>query len=226
MTDTTTMPITLSDRIASVLRARPVIIQLLRFAAIGSLNTALDFIILNLLTKHFGIGVDDSARLWMITGFSFALAIVQSYIWNRSWAFGESSGVSVFENAARLVLVGGLGFLAFVAVFVGASKEAHSIYYVLVLSTFVVTEIIFWFAFKLRFEQHESAGQQFATFLIVSLIGLAINATITVVATKVLTPGLEAYVNPDIIKNIGKVLATSFSLIWNFVGFKILVFKR
>lgn len=224
----------LSNRIEAILRNRPVIVQLLRFAAIGSINTALNFIILNFLTKQFpdnssgGFeGLEGSLlRLGIFAAISFAIAIIQSYIWNRAWAFGESSGVSVFQNALRLMMVGGLGFLAFVAVFFGAAKEATGIYYLMVLLGFMIIQIILWFTFKLRFGQHQGAATQFATFLLISLVGLGINSTIVVIATKIITPGLEMYVNPDLIKNVAAVMATAFSLIWNFVGYKIFVFKR
>lgn len=218
------MPLSLNDRITGLLKSRPVIIQLLRFAAIGSLNTALDFVILNLTSK--ALGINEGISLGVVSVIGFSIAIIQSYIWNRAWAFAESSGVSVFQNALRLFTVGGLGFLTFVAVFLGASYEAASAYYLLVLGAFVISEVILWFAFGLKFGQQQGAGVQFASFLIVSLVGLAINSTIVVLATKVITPGLEMYVNPDVIKNVAKVLATAFSLIWNFVGYKLLVFKR
>ena len=132
----------------------------------------------------------------------------------------------MFQNAFRLVMVGGLGFVAFAAVIVGAAYDASSMFFLLILAAFVVTEIILWFAFGLKFGQQQGAGTQFATFLIVSLIGLAINSTIVVVASKVITPGLEETVNADTIKNVAKIVATAFSLIWNFVGYKLLVFKR
>jgi putative flippase GtrA len=214
----------LNDRISILLRNRPVIVQLLRFAAIGSLNTALDFIILNYLTKSFDI--TEGVQLGAISMVGFSIAIIQSYIWNRSWAFAESSGISVFQNALRLVMVGGLGFAAFLAVFVGAGYEATSFYYLMVLVAFLISELVLWFAFRLRFGQQAGVSTQFATFLIVSLVGLGINAIIVVIATKIITPGLEEYVNPDLIKNVAKVLATAFSLIWNFVGYKLFVFKR
>ncbi len=215
----------LNDRIDSLLRTRPVIVQLLRFAAIGSLNTALNFIILNALTKHFHIE-GGTMGLGLISAISFAIAIFQSYVWNRAWAFGESSGVTVLQNAIRLMMVGALGAFSILAIFFGAAKEATSIYYFLLLGFFIVVEIILWQAFRLQFGRQEGATTQFATFLLISLIGLGINTIILVLSTKVITPGLEVYVNPDIIKNVAAVMATAVSLIWNFVGYKIFVFKR
>lgn len=220
----TELALSLNDRITAVLRSRPVIVQLLRFAAIGSLNTALDFVILNFVTKSFD--VTSGVTLGMLNVISFSAAIIQSYIWNRAWTFAESSGASVFQNAVRLIMVGGLGFLAFASVVIGAAYDASSLYFLMVLGAFVIVEVILWYAFGLKFGGQQGAGVQFASFLIVSLIGLAINSFIVVIATQVITPGLESTANADTIKNIAKILATAFSLIWNFVAYKLIVFKR
>lgn len=71
-----------------------------------------------------------------------------------------------------------------------------------------------------------SAGKKgnFLTFLVVTLIGLSIN-TGTVYA-------LTTYMGPDSTSsqtqwaNLAKVIATCFSLVWNFVGYKLIVFKK
>jgi putative flippase GtrA len=207
-----------------MLRSRPVIIQMLRFAAIGSLNTALDFVILNYVTKSFD--VSGGVELGALNVISFSAAIIQSYFWNRAWTFAESSGVSVFQNALRLILIGGLGFAAFLSVILGAAYTANNSFFLLILIAFLVTEIILWYAFRLRFGQQQGVGTQFASFVIVSLVGLAINSVIVVIATRVITPGLQDTVNVDSIKNVAKIVATAFSLIWNFVGYKLVVFKR
>lgn len=212
------------DRISALLQSRPVIIQLLRFAAIGAINTALDFIILNFVTKS--LGITSGVELGFLNILSFSAAIIQSYFWNRAWAFAASSGVSLIQNALRLVLVGGLGFLAFLAVVVGSGYEASSLFYLMVLVAFVVSEICLWVGFKLHFGGPQGAGAQFATFIFVSLIGLLINSLIVVLATNVITPYLEFYINSDVIKNVAKIVATAFSLIWNFMAYKLIVFKK
>ncbi len=214
----------LSVRVTGILQRRPVIMQLLRFAAIGSLNTALDIVILNYITKSFNVTSDFS--LGALNAISFAIAIIQSYLWNRAWSFAQNSGTTIFQNFVRLVLVGGLGFATFLAVFLGAANYAHSSFFLLVLVGFVVIEFILWMAFALRFGQKQGVGSQFTTFIIVSLIGLLINSVIIVVASNYITPYLETSVNADTIKNVAKIMATAVSLIWNFIGYKLIVFKK
>lgn len=64
----------------------------------------------------------------------------------------------------------------------------------------------------------------FVTFFAVTLIGLAINTGIVF--------GLTTYVPPLLVKsdklwaNLAKVLATGLSLIWNFLGYRLVVFKK
>lgn len=214
---------TLADKITAVLRAHPVIIQLLRFAAIGSLNTALDFIVLNLITKYFNVSFGLSLGQLNVIGFS--LAVVQSYLWNRAWTFSAGSSVGLLQNALRLVLVGGLGFSTFLAVVIGANYEASSLYFCYILIAFVVVEVLLWRALGLSFGSKE-AKTQFVTFLIISLIGLAINSAIVVLATKIIGPGLGSVLNEDSVKNIAKIVATAFTLVWNFIGYKLVVFRK
>ena len=212
-----------SQRIGDFLRRKPVIVQLLRFAAIGSLNTALDFIILNYITKSFDI--TSGTTLGVLNVVSFTAAIIQSYFWNRAWAFAESQGLSVFQNAYRLILVGGLGFVAFASVVIGAAYNAYNLYFLFILIGFVIVEIILWKAFNLKFgDKH--AGAQFATFVAVSLVGLLINSLVVVFASSIITPYLEFTINADTIKNVAKIMATAFSLIWNFLAYKLIVFRK
>jgi putative flippase GtrA len=209
--------------ITDLLRRKPIIVQILRFAAIGSLNTALDFLILNFITKSFN--VTSGITLGEINIIGFSAAVVQSYFWNKGWAFAESKGISIFQNAIRLVLVGGLGALAVILVLLGASKDALSLYYLILLIAFIVIEFSLWMGFGLRMEGGNGSSQ-FVRFIVVSLIGLLINSAIIVLATKVITPYLEFSINADIIKNVAKILATGVSLIWNFIGYKLIVFKK
>lgn len=64
----------------------------------------------------------------------------------------------------------------------------------------------------------------FITFAVVTLIGLSINTGIVY--------GLTTYVPPILVKsntlwaNLAKLAATGFSLIWNFIGYKLIVFKN
>lgn len=62
-------------------------------------------------------------------------------------------------------------------------------------------------------------------FLIVSLIGLGINSGIVYGVTNFVTPPFLE-IGPVSWINMAKIIATGASLIWNFMGYKFLVFKK
>lgn len=223
---TNTAPLSSYQKLTKLLAEKPVILQLLKFAAIGSLNTALDFIILNYLTKSAGITSGLSLGLINIIGFS--AATIQSYIWNRAWTFA-SSIASPIINAFRLILVGGLGFITFVAVFFGGLSSVSENYYLFILVVFLFAEILIWFGFKLSLKgsgQDKQIGHEFGAFVMISIVGGLINSSIVAGASYALAPNLANLINVDTIKNISKILATAVSLIWNFIGYKLFVFRK
>lgn len=216
---------TYNQKLTQLLAEKPVILQLLKFAAIGSLNTALDFIILNYVTKSFG--VTSGLNLGLLNFISFSTAMIQSYLWNRAWTFAATT-LSPLRNLFRLIIVGGLGFGSFALVFIGGLYSVVDTYYLFILIVFLIAEILIWYGFGLNLSQKVDVGasHQFGVFMIVSLIGLVINSAIIVGASIALAPMLTSMINADTIKNVAKILATAVSLIWNFVGYKLIVFKK
>lgn len=217
--------LTYNQKLTQLLASKPVILQILKFAAIGALNTALDFIILNYVTKSFG--VTSGLNLGLLNVISFGAAMIQSYLWNRAWTF-TASIVSPLANFLRLIVVGGLGFACFILVFVGGLYGVVDTYYLFVLVVFLIAEILIWYGFGLNLGNDSSSGvgHQFGVFMIVSVIGLLINSAIVVGASIALAPSLTSMINVDTIKNVAKILATLVSLIWNFIGYKLFVFKK
>lgn len=216
---------TYNSKLAQLLHEKPVILQLLKFAAIGTLNTALDFIILNYVTK--ALGIEAGFELGVLNVISFSAAIIQSYLWNKAWAF-SSVTLSPIKSFIRLVVVGGLGFISFLLVIIGAAYAVVDNYFLFILIAFLIAEIIIWYGFGLKLisQQGEHVGKQFLEFVVVSIIGLIINSVIVVIASSYLAEPLSNLINEDTIKNVAKILATCVSLVWNFVGYKLIVFKK
>lgn len=221
----TTAVIPGTNQIESLLKKYPVILQLMRFGAIGVINTGLDFLLLNLFSKL--LGVDSGTRLGVINVFTFSLAMVQSYFWNRYWAFGASD-VTIVRNAVRLAIVGTLGTGAVIAVLLGARQEFAPGYYFVLFTLFIIFEVVVWQAFGLNAAEGGTSftNQTFGTFVIVSVIGLAINSILVSIISQILAGQTDLFGNLDTIKNVAKIFATAASLIWNFLGYKLIVFRR
>lgn len=138
----------------------PLVGQFLRFAIIGLINTGVDFLILNLLI--WATGIKEGNGLIPLNIISFTIAVINSYILNKRWAFKDQT-------------------------------------------------------------QGETA-KKFTNFLIISVIGALINTAIVRFGSTNVEPmfGLSQVMWV----NVAKVVATGVSLVWNFVGYKLLVFKK
>lgn len=209
-----------SAKITGILQRYPVILQLCRFVAIGVLNTALDFLILNFISKT--LAITSGIQLGGLNVVGFSAAVIQSYFWNRYWAFGEQES-GIFKNFIRLVLVGFLGFMGMVTVLLGAAAGAQGVFYLVMLIAYIIFQVALWKGFGLGKQGavNVPAAAQFWNFLIVSIVGLVINSGLVAVLSGIVNIGSE-----DLTKNIAKILATVISLVWNFIGYKLIVFKR
>jgi len=142
----------------------------------------------------------------------------------------------VFYQAGKFVLVGGLNFLIdigilnllifltsiaagwFYSVFKGVS------FFVAVFNSYFLNK--FW-TFKASASDKPSTkkvGKEFFTFLIISLIGLALNNIIASLVVNWLGP--QWGISENLWANIGAVTASFLAMFWNFMGYKFIVFKK
>lgn len=205
--------------LAAFLEKHIVIYQFMRFACIGFLNTALNFLVLNSVSK--ALNISQGWSLGAVAVLAFALAVIQSYLWNRTWTFGTEQGVTLARNIVRLFSVGALGAVAIVFVLIGSNFDAPYYYYAAVLVVYLLLETVLWkiFGFHLSDFNHES--HSFIVFTTVTLVGLGINFVII----SLVSQNLEL-TGTDLDKNIAAILATCVSLFWNFTGYKVIVFKK
>ena len=207
------------EKVTQLLEKKPVIYQFMRFGCIGSMNTALNFLILNTVSKAFSIS--QGLSLGMVGALAFCGAVIQSYLWNRTWTFGGETGVSLFKNFERLVLIGLFGFVTVVIILVASKMSAPWEFFASLLLAYLAAESVLWkrFGFHLSDWNHES--HSFVVFFIVTLIGLGINVfLISFISTHV------HLTDTDLDKNIAAIAATGVSLFWNFMGYKVIVFKK
>lgn len=79
-----------------------------------------------------------------------------------------------------------------------------------------------YWTFEARSKEKQAA--QFSQFLAISIIGAIINSGIVAFFTTYISPAFG--LSPAIWVNVAKVFATFISLIWNFIGYKFIVFRR
>ena len=213
------------NKLETLLAKYPVVMQLCRFVAIGVLNYALDTIIFNFVSKLTGVQAGTSLGVVNIPG--FVAAVIQSYVWNHYWTFGEQQAQKLLKNFFRLVLVGLLGFLALVLILLGAKVSAPSSFYLIILGVFILAEIILWASFGLRRDVHAAFSEkEFVSFIVISVIGLLINSLLLALLSGKLAIFFHGQISADLVKNIAKIFATVVSLAWNFIGYKLFVFKK
>jgi len=93
--------------------------------------------------------------------------------------------------------------------------------------SFVVANCGKYFGHKFWvFEKKEMIGakKEFSKFFLVSLGGLVINVTIASLVVNLIKP--QFGLSETIWANIGGIIAALFTVIWNFLGYKFLVFKK
>lgn len=75
------------------------------------------------------------------------------------------------------------------------------------------------------FESNEARGigKQFFKFFNITFVGLVINVTVASIIVNLIKPFGD--ISPTIWANIGALIAIFFPVIWNFLGYKYIVFK-
>jgi putative flippase GtrA len=209
-------------KITGILQSKPVILQFFKFAGIGFLTTAVDFLLFNILSKV--LQVNAGMPLAIINIFTFVLALAHSFVWNANWTFNNHQAISELKIFAQSIIIGTIGVIGVLLSVVGGKVMANYTYYVIILLVLICVEVVLWKSFALVWfaDKTKMFPKTILTFILVSVIGASINSGLVGLVTKYypLTDNL------DLNKNLAKVFANAISLIWNFVGYRILVFKK
>ncbi len=143
---------------------------------------------------------------------------------------------SLFKNATKHSFVRyaiiGLGntaidfALLFLLIKLTGITEGTNLFLLNILTFSIATANSYLFNKYWTFQDKATTGQatKFSQFFIISIIGALINSGIVVIFTSSIDPVMG--ISAQYWAMIGKVLATSISLIWNFVGYKYFVFKK
>ena len=135
--------------------------------------------------------------------------------------------IAAVYQFAKFALVGVLntaidfGILNFLIFITGITSGLSIIPLNAVSFSTAVVNSFFWNK-KLVFQARKDAN--FLTFFVITLIGLAINSGIVYVITTYVPPTFVD--SQKLWANLAKVLATGISLVWNFTGYRLIVFKK
>jgi putative flippase GtrA len=139
---------------------RPFFFQLAKFGIIGVSNTIIDLGIYALLI--YLTGTTTGILITLFKTFSVTIAIINSYIWNKYWAF--------------------------------------------------------------KHEEAGAVGKEFAQFVTVSLFGLVMNVSITSLLVNLI--GAPGGFSGGAWATTSGAFASVCVLAWNFLGYKLIVFKK
>lgn len=82
----------------------------------------------------------------------------------------------------------------------------------------------FWVFKAKEADQAKEIVSEFSQFIVIAVIGMIINSLIVFSITTFIPPVFG--LNPQVWANLAKALATGVSLLWNFTGYKLIVFKK
>jgi len=138
--------------------------------------------------------------------------------------------IPVILQLAKFILVGGFNTLldwSIVNLLMLLTVIFNGVWFVLFnIISFTVANIasFFWNKYWTFSSKDKQINKDLFQFFIVSVLGLIIKAGVAHLVVDIVGP--LGNISPKIWSNIGLFFATSFSMIWNFLGYKFIVFKK
>ncbi|MBS4014772.1 MAG: GtrA family protein, partial [Bacteroidetes bacterium] len=187
------------------------------FLITGGNNTALDFLVLNILMKIFNIY--SGGFVVLFNCLSFSIAVTNSYLINSFWTFKKEGNKKIRNTQLTLTII-----IILILIFLKFIK----IDILLFLSIFAFLSIVILinrYIIINHFKNNNSvtSSLKFGKFIFLTLIGMILNSTILYILTSFVTPPLA--LSSVVWANIAKAMATIIILFWNFFVYKIFIFK-
>lgn len=146
--------------------------------------------------------------------------------------FSRAWFIRIMKQFSKFIIVGGVNTgidVVILRVLVGITGITSGVGIILLNAvSFSVAVVNSYFMNKFwTFEDKTRTDKEpfkFSQFFAVSLIGISINSGVVYIITTFTQPALNFSAANWVI--VAKILATGFSLAWNFVGYKLFVFKK
>ena len=204
----------------SIVRAKDVVLSLIAGFAIGVFFL---FIAQNIPTLAFIVNFKAIAIIGFgvlsLAGFLFVSALTNLTHIGFFLQFGKFALVGLLNTVIDFGILNFLIATTGIIAGIGIAVLNVMAFSVALLNSF------FWNRLWV-FEDRQDQGNisEFFQFMIVSIVAVAINTAIVYITSTVITApfGLDQITWI----NLGKIVATAFSMVWNFVGYKFFVFKK
>lgn len=190
-------------------------------AIIGLLSAALMLPILKNLDYDFP----------MMEGLLIILPVLcAAGMWTAYWL---AQKIKIMLQIARFVLVGALNtfvdwgvlnvliFLTGITSGWGYSAFKGTSFVVAAVNSYFWNKL--WTFKKIDQVEHKASGKEFMQFFVVSIIGFALNVSTATLIVNVWGTNLD--ISSGQLANFGALAGTLLGLVWNFLGYKLIVFK-
>ncbi|MCP6719925.1 MAG: GtrA family protein [Patescibacteria group bacterium] len=173
--------------------------------------------------KNLGLVVTPKLALISVVGFTvlapIALLILKflSRFWAVLYQFGKFAAVGALNTVIDL------GVLNFLILLTGVYAGIYFSVFKAISFLAATVNSYFWNKFWTFQSKIPVKLKEFSRFIFFTIIGLLINVSIASFIVTVLGPVFE--VDPRLWVNIGALIATVISLLWNFLAYRYIVFK-
>lgn len=111
------------------------------------------------------------------------------------------------------------------------SGQTEGIYYSLLKAVSFTCAVIFSYNLNKRWTFRDVSdveqAKKFTQFLTISIIGAAINVSVATAIVTYIKPSIHIlFLTDQLWGNIGALGGTAIGLVWNFLGYKFIVFKK
>lgn len=141
-----------------------------------------------------------------------------------------SRWVAVFWQIGKFVVVGGLNtfvdfaILNILIIFTGLAVGFGYSAFKGISFIVAVINSYFWNKYWTFESGREKTAKEFLQFIVVSAVGFGVNVGAASLIVNVF--GGQFGISSNLLANVGAAVATILSLIWNFIGYKFIVFKQ
>lgn len=104
---------------ASILEKNRSFLQFGKFVIVGFINTAIDFAVLNLLM--YLTNTYKGSEIIIFNAISFTVAVVNSYLMNKYWTFGDKSREGAAKQFVEFLAVSIIGIILNTAIVYGTT---------------------------------------------------------------------------------------------------------